>query len=228
MPPEIRTIKLKIFAGLASVNCYLIKVNNSFVLIDTGSSGNHGEIENQLEKAGCKPGNLDLIMITHGDSDHAGNAAYLRDKYGTKIAMHRDDDGMVQQGDMLWKRKGNLLSKLMKPFMGLSKSNRFTPDFYVEDGYDLADYGLNAKVVHIPGHSLGSIGILTDQGDLFCGDLLTNTDKPALNSIMDDKKAANSSIEKLKKLNIVNVYPGHGEPFPWNLLTGVKEPKVKE
>ena len=54
MPPEIRTIKLKIFAGLASVNCYLIKVNNSFVLIDTGSSGNHGEIENQLEKTGCK------------------------------------------------------------------------------------------------------------------------------------------------------------------------------
>jgi len=225
MPPEIRTIKLKMFAGLASVNCYLIKINANFVLIDTGTSGNRGEIENQLEKAGCKPGNLNLILITHGDSDHAGNAAYLRDKYGTKIAMHQGDSGMVQKGDMLWNRKGNPISKIMKPFMGLSKSNRFTPDFYVEDGYDLTNYGLNAQVIHIPGHSLGSLGILTDQGDLFCGDLLINTDKPVLNSIMDDKKAANLSIEKLEKLNIVNVYPGHGEPFPGDFLTEVKEQK---
>ncbi|BDZ67071.1 MBL fold metallo-hydrolase [Methanobacterium ferruginis] len=228
MPPEIRTIKLKMFAGLASVNCYLIKINANFVLIDTGTSGNRGEIENQLEKAGCKPGNLNLILITHGDSDHAGNAAYLRDKYGTKIAMHQGDSGMVQKGDMLWNRKGNPISKIMKPFMGLSKSNRFTPDFYVEDGYDLTNYGLNAQVIHIPGHSLGSLGILTDQGDLFCGDLLINTDKPVLNSIMDDKKAANLSIEKLEKLNIVNVYPGHGEPFPWDFLTEVKEQRVEE
>jgi glyoxylase-like metal-dependent hydrolase (beta-lactamase superfamily II) len=228
MPPEIRTIKLKMFAGLASVNCYLIKINANFVLIDTGTSGNRGEIENQLEKAGCKPGNLNLILITHGDSDHAGNAAYLRDKYGTKIAMHQGDSGMVQKGDMLWNRKGNPISKIIKPFMGLSKSNRFTPDFYVEDGYDLIDYGLNAQVIHIPGHSLGSLGILTDQGDLFCGDLLINTDKPVLNSIMDDKKAANLSIEKLEKLNIVNVYPGHGEPFPWDFLTEVKEQRVEE
>ncbi|MCC7551879.1 MAG: MBL fold metallo-hydrolase [Methanobacterium sp.] len=228
MPPEIRTIKLKMFAGLASVNCYLIKINANFVLIDTGTSGNRGEIENQLEKAGCKPGNLNLILITHGDLDHTGNAAYLRDKYGTKIAMHQGDSGMVQKGDMLWNRKGNPISKIMKPFMGLSKSNRFTPDFYVEDGYDLTNYGLNAQVIHIPGHSLGSLGILTDQGDLFCGDLLINTDKPVLNSIMDDKKAANLSIEKLEKLNIVNVYPGHGEPFPWDFLTEVKEQRVEE
>ncbi|WP_337971756.1 hypothetical protein [Methanobacterium petrolearium] len=40
---------------------------------------------------------------------------------------------------------------------------------------------------------------------------------------MDDKKAAYTSIEKLKKLDIVNVYPGHGEPFPGNFLTEVKE-----
>ncbi|BDZ69897.1 MBL fold metallo-hydrolase [Methanobacterium petrolearium] len=167
MPLEIITIKLKMLAGLATVNCYLIKNNDNFVLIDTGTSGNRVEIENQLETAGCKTGNLNLILLTHGDSDHAGNAACLRDKYGTKIAMHQKDEGMVQEGDMLWNRKGNPLSKIMKPFMGLSKSNRFTPDFYVEDGYDLVDYGLNARIIHIPGHSLGSIGILTDQGDLF-------------------------------------------------------------
>ncbi|RLF33000.1 MAG: MBL fold metallo-hydrolase, partial [Thermoplasmata archaeon] len=91
-------------------------------------------------------------------------------------------------------------------------------DLYIDEGYDLSEYGLDAKVLHIPGHSKGSIGILTADGDLFCGDLFENKDKPVLNSIMDDLMAANASVEKLKSLNINTVYPGHGKPFPMEIL----------
>ena len=31
---------------------------------------------------------------------------------------------------------------------------------------------------------------------------------------MDDLSAANASVEKLKKLRVKTVYPGHGKPFP--------------
>ena len=65
---------------------------------------------------------------------------------------------------------------LMSPF-GFGKSERFKPDFYIEEGYEFSEYGFDAKVLYIPGHSRGSIGILTAGGDLFCGDLLENTDK---------------------------------------------------
>ena len=84
---------------------------------------------------------------------------------------------------------------------------------YVDEGYDLSEYGLDAKVLHLPGHSKGSIGILTADGDLFCGDLFKNRDKPVLSSIMDDLAAAKASVEKLKVLKIRTVYPGHGKPF---------------
>lgn len=59
----------------------------------------------------------------------------------------------------------------------------------------------------------GSIGLLTAEGDLFCGDLLENAGKPATNSIMDDPAACASSLEKLRTLEIETVYPGHGQPF---------------
>jgi glyoxylase-like metal-dependent hydrolase (beta-lactamase superfamily II) len=52
---------------------------------------------------------------------------------------------------------------------------------------------------------------ITDS-DLFCGDLLENTEIPVLNSIMDEPAAANISVEKLKSLKINTVYPGHGKP----------------
>jgi glyoxylase-like metal-dependent hydrolase (beta-lactamase superfamily II) len=88
----------------------------------------------------------------------------------------------------------------------------------VEDGDDLSGYGLDARVISIPGHSKGSIGILTDHGDLFCGDLLVNTDKPALNSLIDESSAAKASLQILRGMSIGTVYPGHGQPFPIDLV----------
>jgi glyoxylase-like metal-dependent hydrolase (beta-lactamase superfamily II) len=130
--------------------------------------------------------------------------------------MHNDDSGMAEIGDMFWNRnKPNFLIKLLTPILfRFPKADRFKADIIIYDGFDLSNYGFAAKVLHIPGHSKGSIGILTSGGDLFCGDLLENTDKPGLNSIMDDLQTANSSLEKLGGNNINTVYPGHGKPFP--------------
>jgi len=215
MAQEIKTIKLSMPFRLGSVNCYLIKKGIGYILIDTGNSNKQAELEKELESVGCKPGNLKLIILTHGDFDHIGNAAYLRKKFGGKIAMHSDDSGMAEKGDMFWKRKKtNIIVKMIAPvFTGFGKSRRFRPDFHIEDGFEFSEYGFDAKAVHIPGHSRGSIGILTMNGDLICGDLLTNINKPEINSIMDDLETANLSIEKLSNLEINTVYPGHGKPF---------------
>ena len=93
------------------------------------------------------------------------------------------------------------------------KTERFKPDLYLEDGDDLSEYGFEARILHIPGHSKGSIGILTANNDLFCGDLLESTSKPDLNSIMDNLVMANTSIKKINNISIKTVYPGHGKPF---------------
>ena len=212
---KLKTITLPLPYKLGTVNCYLIETDVGYILIDTGCSNKRTELEKELERAGCKPGNLKLIVLTHGDFDHTGNANYLREKFGTMIAMHHDDSGMSERGDMFWnRRKGNiLLGMIARILFRFGKKERFKPDLYIDEGYDLSEYGLDAKVLHIPGHSKGSIGIQTAGGNLFCGDLLENKDKPALSSIMDDLTVANESVKKLKKLKIKTVYPGHGKPF---------------
>ena len=89
----------------AGVNCYLFNSVDGFVLIDTGFGKSRAAVVQALEDAGCRPGLLKLILITHGDFDHTGNAAHLRDRYGAKIAMHRGDAGVTEFGDMLKGRK---------------------------------------------------------------------------------------------------------------------------
>jgi glyoxylase-like metal-dependent hydrolase (beta-lactamase superfamily II) len=213
--PAIKTITLNMPLNLGSVNCYLVQAEDGFILIDTGVSNKRAQLEKELVLAGCQPGVLKLIVITHGDYDHTGNAAYLRTKFNTPIAMHAGDAGMAEDGDMFFNREApNRLVKVLAPILfGFGKAKRFKPDIDLEDGFDFSTYGLNAKALSLPGHSAGSIGVLTGEGDLFCGDLLDNREKPALSTLMDKVEIGKASVQKLSGMPVNLIYPGHGKPF---------------
>lgn len=206
------------------VPCYLIRTTDGYILIDTGDSSDCGQLENELDRLQVTSQSLKLVILTHGDFDHAGNAAFLRKKYGVKIAMHASDSGMVERGNMGLNRKsksdrvslfGRIIMFISSHFIPPTRFDTFIPDISMEDGQDLSIYGLDAKIVELPGHSKGSIGVLTGKGDLFCGDLLMNMVRPNPHFMIDDYADFTSSIEKLKKSNIRTVYPGHGRPFPF-------------
>ena len=220
MTQDIKIITLPLPLHMGQVNSYLLQNSAGYFLIDTGGSNARRELLREVESIGCMPNSLKLVILTHGDFDHIGNAAYFRSVFGAEIAMHADDSGMAERGDMFVNRKkpNIIIRSLIPVFMGLGTSERFTPDVLLTDGYDLSQHGLEAKVISLPGHSKGSVGILTTNGDLFCGDLFENTKGPALNSLIDDSAAANASVAILKGLNIETVYPGHGQPFAMNLL----------
>jgi hydroxyacylglutathione hydrolase len=219
---EIKTI------ALGKVNCYLLKHDTGFILIDTGPSNQRTELEVALGNAGCQPGNLNLIIATHGDSDHVGNCAYLRQKYKTKIALHQAEVEAVESGDPTRNKKfpdtlAWRLFKIILLFLKLNQADRFKPDLLLDDGHDLSSFGIDALILHVPGHSNGSVGVLTPGRDsatgagqaFFCGDLLANFRNPAPGLGIFDLPEFETSIEKLNQCNIFMVYPGHGKPFAW-------------
>ena len=200
---------------MISVNCYLVKTPSGFILVDTGLPKRRSDLVRELEAAGCKPGDLRLIIITHGHFDHNGNTAYLREQYDAKVAMHSGDSVMAESGDMFSGVKGLTVAiiKIMLPLIGMSRYDGFIPDITLEEGQDLSEHGFDARVVHIPGHSKGSIGVLMNGGDLICGDILGNTGKPAKTTLVDDSAELDASVERLRTMEIKTVYPGHGRPF---------------
>ncbi len=211
----MQEIKILTFHYLTDTNCYLVKTNTGYILIDTGYSTNRKDLEKQLEDAGCIPGNLTLILITHGHFDHTGNCAFLREKYGAPIAMHKGDVTMVETGDMFYNKNliMRTLGKSVFFFLMRGTFEKFTPDILLEDEHDLTPYGLEAEIIHIPGHSKGSIGILTANNDLICGDLLINIKKPQKNTLIETQAELDASVEHITSLEIDTVYPGHGKPF---------------
>lgn len=214
--------------NLGGVNGYLVNTDQGYILIDTGFLSKRAKLEQELAAAGCRPGKLNLILLTHGDTDHADNAAYLREKYGAKIALHALEAPLVECGDMSRTRKPkpdkvNFIFRLLIALAPLiarrNTFQTFTPDFTIDEGFDLSEYGFNAQVLHLPGHSRGSIGVMIPDDPMtagpavFCGDLLYNLfGKPGcllIDSLTDFK----ASIEKLRGLDVKRVYPGHGKPF---------------
>ena len=164
--------------NLGGVNCYLLVAGDGYILIDTGFAGKRVLLDNSLQNAGCVPGKLKLIVLTHGDSDHADNCVRLRNKYGCKIAMHSLDAGMVERGDMSWNRKAKadkysplfrLVGLMAKAFAGGDKFEKFRPDMMIDESFDLSPCGIWARILHIPGHSKGFIGLLTENRELYCG-----------------------------------------------------------
>jgi glyoxylase-like metal-dependent hydrolase (beta-lactamase superfamily II) len=116
---------------------------------------------------------------------------------------------------VLWLTKG-LLTFLLGQVRWRKPFDRFEPDLLLEEGQSLTEYGFDAKVFYTPGHSAGSISLLTGDGDLICGDMFSNAWGRILQST--DK----AGLERLKELGVTTLYPGHGNPFSMERLINVQ------
>jgi len=219
----MENMKIKHFA-LGIVNAYLVKTIDGVFMIDTGLAMSRSKLERVLRQEEVKPGQLKLVIITHGDVDHIGNCAWLQRQFGAKIAVHEADADQCRTGKTNFKRK-RIASTFSKFFRRLTFAivykrvmkkypfEPFEPDIMLTDEQDLCSMGFKAKVIYIPGHTPGSIGILTNKGDFFSGDTILNRKKPTFANIIENENELATSIRKIRTLNIKKVNPGHGVPF---------------
>ena len=215
MEENIRQIKL------GFVNVFLIRLKDGYILIDTGLNSSWNELENELLRLNVLPDYLKLVILTHADQDHYGNCKNLQDKYGIKIAMHKDDYPLVESGKIMKRTIKPILFRTLFRLMSIrnifikrsQEKIRFKPNYFLSDGASLVKFGLDAKVIHIPGHTKGSIAILTKDLDLFVGDTFTNRKRPMPAYIVENQMELDNSIERIKSLYPKKIYVGHGDPF---------------
>ena len=208
---------------LGMVNAYLIKTNDEFILVDTGIPQLLTRLEKALSQAGCTQGKLKMIILTHGDWDHAGNALTLKQEYGAELAMHQADFPMVREGQPMKREAKGVIWKLMSKMN--ERPGKPNPDFeidvFLNDGQRLDEYGVAAQVLHIPGHTPGSIAILSDDGQLISGDILGNQRKPDLSPLVENREEILASLEKIKQANPEIIFPGHGKSFTGEALENI-------
>lgn len=210
---------------LGFVNAWLLGSRGSFVLVDSGLPSHRQRLELALFEAGCEPGMLPLHILTHPDFDHAGNSAWIRERWGARIAIHGADAEALRSG-ALPRRKaiGRLRWLVALTQFGPRISTPCPVDLELEDGEDLGRWGLEAKVYHLPGHTAGSLGILTSAGEFLAGDLVSNWRRPGPGILASDLESYRRSLDRTRSLLPpgTSVLPGHGRPFPASELSSIR------
>lgn len=215
---------LKIIPFRTSINTAYILKDQGSVLVDAGYNKDAKGFSLLLDSHQIDPEDIQLILPTHGDFDHAGGAGTLRELTGAKIALHEKDREIVEKGIFHWPHGvtpwGRVSRAMLMPFM----KNKVKPpptkvDLVLGDeGMSLKEYGIDGQVVYTPGHTYGSISVVLESGDAFVGCLAHNRPpfvlKPKLPIYALDLELLKESWMKIIKLEAKTIWPGHGKPFP--------------
>ena len=165
-------------------------------IVDSGTGFNSMRLHSVLRMLNTDLEKIKQVINTHGHFDHIGGNAYF---YNAKILIHENDAAILEAGDLERSNAGFFEGKL-KPRK-------------VDRNLKEGDVVSNLKVIHTPGHSPGSICLYDEKRKiLFSGDTVFSDGVGRTDLAGGDPQALGESLEKLRKLNIEKILPGHGEP----------------
>ena len=160
--------------NLSTCNCYLLKADNGYVLIDTGCDWEWDAFCSELQNAGVDLADLHHLILTHHHNDHAGllNQVVVQNP-GIVVVMSANAKDLLAKGRNDLPKGGGYLNQNVDTLMarlGTSDAIRtqtFPP--YVTRGDDILvsrdaslrelGIGLDGRIIETPGHSTDSIWV---------------------------------------------------------------------
>lgn len=196
-----------------NVNCHIVENGTSGILVDTGKKEYIDKV-----RAACGPYDIRLIILTHGHFDHAENAARLSEALDAPIGMAAGDRDLIASNGAQELFAETFLGKIVLAASLRDFSARpmpaFLPDVLLHEGDLLSDYGIDARILSLPGHTAGSIGIDVGGEHLLVGDALMNMFYPTVSMLFHDREAMLESAGKIGALGGRVIHFGHGRPIP--------------
>lgn len=189
--------------GRLLANSYLVDTPQGLLVVDAGSARH---VLRCLAAAGSRPQDVAFIVITHWHFDHTAGADELLRRTGARLAVHELDAAIMAGGEL--PEKGH---RAMSALRWLVRVRPVTADILLGDGDEVAGW----RVLHVPGHTSGSIALFRD-GVVFTGDALLGDRHgsilPPDPRLSLDPATAERSAQRIRGLHPSLVLPGHGRP----------------
>ena len=130
-------------------------------LIDPGLMGKGKYKTDSLRQMGIDPGAIKRVIMTHTHFDHIGCLKEMLDEIdGAEIWIHVLEAEPLEQGDERPIYGMEMFREMCEAQYGLKTGTfAFTVDRKLQGGEQVDLGGMVWEVIHIPGHSMGSIGL---------------------------------------------------------------------
>ncbi|WP_176720314.1 MULTISPECIES: MBL fold metallo-hydrolase [Methanobacterium] len=161
------------------------------VIVDTGTGENIEYLRESLKKADLNISDISLIVNTHCHYDHVGGNRY----FNSKLAIHEKDALALENGDPI---------AVASQMFGRSIEPQKV-DFKLTEGDKIHDF----EVIHTPGHTIGGICLYNGK-TLISGDTVFANGGFGRYDLGGDINMLRESLEKLSKLDVEYLLPGHG------------------
>jgi glyoxylase-like metal-dependent hydrolase (beta-lactamase superfamily II) len=195
-------------------NSYLISTNKGNILVDTGVRRNLNKLCSNLKEINNNVLKIDFLILTHSHFDHCANSHKIKKLTGCKIIINENESCFLSSGFTPIPDGTNFLTKNISSFgkKHISKKGKIeavTPEITFSKEFNLPCSDI--KLIHTPGHSIGSCSIILNNeiaivGDTMFGILRDKIFPPYADSI----KLMVCSWETLLKTNCSIFLPGHG------------------
>jgi len=213
-----------------SVELYILRGERNMI-IDTGIGPSpERDVLPILKIHGLTLSDIDLILNTHDHPDHTGGNAVIKAASNAQVYIHKDEVPFLNDREHCFEFYSSPVIKAMggnpqaaKQAFLESAGPGVVPDRQLDDG-DVIDGGPGVKlrVVHLPGHTLGSVGFFwEEEGILFSGDSVAGLhDGRGKLPIIFDLLSYKKSLKRLQEIPIrfllcAHRYRGiHLAPFP--------------
>jgi glyoxylase-like metal-dependent hydrolase (beta-lactamase superfamily II) len=222
----------------AHVNCYLIALEGSLVLVDAGLPRTWPLLHAALRMIGARPADIDAVVLTHGHFDHVGMCERLVTEYHRPVRVHEADRALVRHPyryaheNIRWgypfryPRSIPVLAGMVGAGAIGIKGVEARGD--VMPGREIVP-GLLA--VASPGHTAGHCGFLLEkEGVLFSGDALVTLDpytgatgpQIVAGAATADSAQALAGLDAFAATGARRLLPGHGAPLDGDVGVAVR------
>jgi glyoxylase-like metal-dependent hydrolase (beta-lactamase superfamily II) len=131
--------------------CVYLLDAGDLVLIDSGAGKSFDKLVSNIEWLGLDPKRLKAILVTHAHIDHIGALHCFQQEYGVQIIAHELDATAIEEG------RGTAAE---------AYGVRYTTchvDLRLQGSENVLRFGVHElKVIHIPGHTPGSVAAYLD------------------------------------------------------------------
>lgn len=217
--PRIHSITVAeqaFYTGPQAPNVFLVRDGDEGALIDSGF-GDEASIKARVEFL-KEHSNLRVryIVLTHHHFDHSSGAAQIRTATGAEVMLHPDEQKFLDDWqsdapqDIELPEEAKELREKVSKFR--EQAAEAEPIQHINDGDELTVGSLTLRIVHTPGHTLGSVCIYCPQEKaLFTGDTALGLGTVAISPPPHgDMGLYLKSLDKLKALDSAVMLPGHG------------------